>query len=230
MMYGIEWDLTSTWSFAVSIIPILLRGLVITIEATLLGFVIALVLGLVLALLRMVPLRIVSWPVMVFIEFVRDTPLLIQLYFLYFVLPDFGILLPAFLTGAVALGVQYSGYTAEVYRAGLEAVPRGQWEASTALNLPGWLTYRDVVVPQAIPRVTPALGNYLVSMIKDTPILSAVTVLEMLNLATIIGDRTFRYLVPISMVGILFLIVTLLASWLIRFVEARMPKDGIPLR
>ena len=230
MLFGIEWDTSTDLSFAISILPILLRGLWITVQATVLGFGIALVLGLVLALLRMVPLKIVAWPVAFFLEFVRDTPLLVQLYFLYFVLPDFGIVLPAFLTGAIALGIQYCGYTAEVYRAGIEAVPRGQWEATTALNMPTVLSYRHVVVPQAIPRIVPALGNYLVSMLKDTAILSAVTVLEMLNVATIIGDRTFRYFVPLTMVGGLFLVVTLLSSWLVRAVEHRLPSSGIPLR
>lgn len=230
MMFGIEWDTSTNLTFAISILPILLRGLIITIEATALGFVIALVLGLIFAILRSVPLRIISWPTAFFIEFVRDTPLLVQLYFLYFVLPNYGVVLPAFLTGAIALGVQYSAYTSEVYRAGLEAVPRGQWEAAISINMPVWLTYRDVVVPQALPRIVPALGNYLVSMIKDTAILSAVTVLEMLNLAKIIGDRTFRYLVPLSMVGGLFLILTLFSSWLVRVVERRSPKDGVRLR
>jgi polar amino acid transport system permease protein len=230
MLFGIPWDTSSDLAFAISILPILLRGLVVTIQATALGFVIALVLGLVLALLRMVPLKIVAWPTVFFLEFVRDTPLLVQLFFLYFVLPDFGIVLPAFLTGAVALGLQYSGYTAEVYRAGLEAIPRGQWEAALALNMPGWLTFRDVVVPQAIPRIVPALGNYLVSMLKDTAILSAVTVLEMLNVATIIGDRTFRYFIPLTMVGGLYLVLTILSSLLVRFTESRLPKEGIPLR
>lgn len=230
MLFGIRWDTSTDLSFAISILPILLRGMVVTLQATALGFGIALVLGLILALLRMVPIKIVSWPVAFFLEFVRDTPLLVQLYFLFFVLPDFGIVLPAFLTGAIALGIQYCGYTAEVYRAGIEAVPRGQWEAARALNMPTWITYRDVVVPQAIPRIVPALGNYLVSMLKDTAILSAVTVLEMLNVARIIGDRTFRYFVPLTMVGGLFLILTLASSGLIRFLEKRLPNSGIPLR
>lgn len=230
MLFGIEWDTSSNMAFAVSILPILLRGLWVTMQATVLGFVIALVLGLVLALLRMVPLKIVSWPVAFFLEFVRDTPLLVQLYFLFFVLPDFGIILPPFLTGAIALGIQYCGYTAEVYRAGIEAVPRGQWEAATALNMPAGLTYRHVIVPQAIPRIVPALGNYLVSMLKDTAILSAVTVLEMLNVAKLIGDRTFRYFVPLTMVGGLFLVVTLASSALVRYFDKRLPKSGIPLR
>ncbi|HEX7003814.1 MAG TPA: ectoine/hydroxyectoine ABC transporter permease subunit EhuD [Trueperaceae bacterium] len=230
MLFGIEWNLSSDWAFAISILPILLRGLIITIQATALGFVIALLLGLVLALLRMVPLKIVSWPTAFFLEFVRDTPLLVQLFFLYYVLPEFGIVLPAFLTGAIALGLQYCGYTAEVYRAGIEAIPRGQTEASIALNMPTWLLYRDVIVPQAIPRVVPALGNYLVSMLKDTAILSAVTVLEMLNVATIIGDRTFRYFVPLTMVGGLYLILTLISAQIVRFTEQRLPQQGIPLK
>lgn len=230
MLFGIEWDTSTSLSFAVSIFPILLRGVWVTIQATVLGFAIAMVVGLILAVLRMAPLKIVSWPVAFFLEFVRDTPLLVQLYFLYFVLPDFGVILPAFLTGAIALGIQYCGYTAEVYRAGIEAVDRGQWEASTALNMPTWLVFRDVVVPQAVPRIVPALGNYLVSMLKDTAILSAVTVLEMLNVAKIIGDRTFRYFVPLTMVGGFFLILTLASSSLVRATEHRLPKDGIPLR
>lgn len=230
MLFGIEWDTSSNLAFALSIFPILLRGLVVTLQATALGFVIALVLGLVLALLRMVPNRFVSWPVGFFLEFVKNTPLLVQLYFLYFVLPEFGVSMPAFLTGAVALGLQYCGYTAEVYRAGIEAVPVGQWEASRALNLSQVLTYRDVIVPQAVPRVIPALGNYLVSMLKDTAILSAVTVMELLNVGTIIGDRTFRYFVPLTMVGGIYLVVTLLSSLLVQLVERWLPKEGIPLR
>ena len=229
-MFGYEWDLSSNWAFAVSILPILLRGLWVTLLATALGFSIALVLGLVLALLRTVPFKLISWPVGLITEFIRATPLLVQLYFLYFVLPNYGVVLPAFLTGAIALGVQYSAYISEVYRAGLEAIPKGQWEAARALNMPTLLTYRDVVVPQAVPRIVPALGNYLISMLEDTPILSAVTVLEMLNIATIIGDRTFRYFVPITLVGALFLVLTLLAAALVRLLEARLPKDGLALK
>jgi len=230
VLFGIPWDLSSEWAFAVSILPILLRGMVVTLQATALGFAIALGFGLVLAVLRSLPIKLISWPTAVFIEFVRDTPLLVQLYFLYFVLPNYGIILPAFLTGAIALGLQYSAYTSEVYRAGIEAVPPGQWEAARAVNMPTWLAYRDVIVPQAVPRVIPALGNYLVSMLKETPLLSAVTVLEMLGVASIIGDRTFRYLTPLTMVGGLFLVLTLVSAWLVRILEYRLPKGGLPLK
>jgi polar amino acid transport system permease protein len=205
MMYGYAWDTSTPLTFALSILPILGHGLLVTLQAAAVGYVIAL-------------------------EFVRDTPLLVQLFFLYYVLPDFGIILPAFMTGALALGLQYSAYTSEVYRGGINAVSRGQWEAATALNMTRLQTYRDVVIPQMIPRIVPALGNYLVSMLKETPVLSVVTVLDMLGLANMIGERTFEYLVPLSMVGLIFLPMTLICSALIYAVERALPKSGIPLR
>jgi polar amino acid transport system permease protein len=230
MMYGYAWDTATPLSFALSILPILLIGLTVTLKATALGFAIALVLGLVFALMRRSRLWPLAWATAAVVEFLRDTPLLVQLFFLYYVLPDFGIILPAFLTGALALGLQYSAYTSEVYRGGIDAIPRGQWEAATALNLSRLRTYRDIVIPQMIPRIVPALGNYLVSMLKETPVLSVVTVLDMLALANMIGERTFEYLVPLSMVGLIFLPMTLICSALIHLVERALPKSGIPLR
>ena len=230
MLFGFAWDTSSNWAFAVSILPILLRGMIVTIQATLLGFFVAVVLGLILAALKAAPLKIISWPAKLFTEFVRDTPLLIQLFFLYYVLPEYGILFPAFLTGALALGLQYSAYTSEVYRAGIEAVARGQREAARALNFAGLHTFTHVILPQAIPRIIPAMGNYLVSIMKDVPVLSVVTVLEMLNVAQIIGDRTFNYLIPLSMVGGIYLIMTLVASAGVRMLDQALPKRGLPLK
>ncbi|TYB81052.1 ectoine/hydroxyectoine ABC transporter permease subunit EhuD [Maritimibacter fusiformis] len=230
MLFGIEWDTSDNLTFAISILPILLRGLVVTIQATILGFFVAMVLGLILAALKAVPSRVVSWPARIISEFLRDTPLLIQLFFLYYVLPEFGLVLPAFMTGALALGLQYSAYLSEVYRAGIEAVPRGQHEAARALDLTGRDTFARIVVPQAIPRIIPAMGNYLVSIMKDVPVLSVVTVLEMLSVARIIGDRTFNYLVPLTMVGAIYLILTLLAAYGVRRLDRALPKTGIPMK
>lgn len=230
MLFGMEWDTSDNLTFAISIFPILMRGLVVTIQATVLGFFVAMVLGLVLAALKAVPSRLISWPARVVSEFLRDTPLLIQLFFLYYVLPEFGLILPAFMTGALALGLQYSAYLSEVYRAGIEAVPHGQHEAARALDLTGRDTFSRIVVPQAIPRIIPAMGNYLVSIMKDVPVLSVVTVLEMLTVARIIGDRTFNYLVPLTMVGAIYLILTLLAAYGVRRLDRALPKTGIPLK
>jgi polar amino acid transport system permease protein len=230
MLFGYEWDLSSPLAFAISILPILLTGMVVTIQAAVLGFVVALVLGLFWAVLKGAPSRFISWPAKVVTEFIRDTPLLVQLFFLYYVLPEFGIVLPAFATGALALGIQYSAYTAEVYRAGLEAVGADQREAARALNLSSARTFTHIIVPQAVPRIVPAMGNYLVSIMKDVPVLSVVTVLEMLNVAKIVGDRTFDYLVPLSMVGAIYLIMTLVASTGVRLLDTWLPKQGIPLK
>ncbi|MGV2100270.1 ectoine/hydroxyectoine ABC transporter permease subunit EhuD [Rhizobium sp. 21-4511-3d] len=230
MMYGYEWDTTTWLTYTSSILPIILIGLTVTLKAAAAGFAIALVLGLVFALLRRSRVIAISWATAFVVEFLRDTPLLVQLFFLYYVLPDFGVVLPAFLTGAIALGLQYAAYTSEVYRGGIEAVARGQWEAATALNLTRMQAYRDIIIPQAIPRIVPAMGNYLVAMIKETPVLSVVTVMEMMGLANMIGERTFEYLVPLTLVGLIFLLLTLICSAGLHRLQKALPKAGIPLR
>lgn len=214
------------WSFALEILPTLGSALVITIQATVLGMLVAITLGLVLAMLRRSRLHIVSLPTAFVIEFVRSTPLLVQMYFLFYVLPLTGVQMSPLATGIVALGVHYATYCAEVYRAGIEAVPRGQWEAATALNMSRWRTAVGVVLPQAIPPVVPALGNYLVAMFKDTPLLSAITVVELLQQSKMIGSATFRYTEPLTLVGVLFLALSLVAAWGVRGLEARLQRYG----
>lgn len=215
-----NWD----WQFAGHIFPQLLKALVVTVEATLLGSALALVLGLLLAIGRRSHNRFVSWPIASFVEFVRSTPLLIQLYFLFFVLPDLGITLAPLTAGVIGLGLHYATYTSETYRAGIESVPRGQWEAARALNLSKRRTWLGIVLPQAVPAVIPALGNYVNAMFKDTPLLSAITVIELLGKAQSIGAQTFRYLEPVTEVGVLFLVVSLTAAMLIRKLEARLAR------
>lgn len=216
------WD----WNYAVEILPVLAQASLVTIQATVLGFALAATLGLVLAILRMSPLRLVTVPTGLLVEFIRSTPLLIQIFFLYFVLPEFGIAIDAFAAGVLALGLHYATYCAEVYRAGLENVPRGQWEAAIALNLSAFHTFRDVIIPQAIPPVIPALGNYFVALFKETPLLSAIAVMELMQRAKILGSQTFRYIEPITIAGVFFLVMSLIAAALIRYVEYRMAARG----
>jgi polar amino acid transport system permease protein len=208
------WD----WSYVAEILPILAGAAVVTIEATLLGFALAAILGLVLAILRFA-VPVMSWPVAALVEFIRSTPLLIQIFFLYFVFPEFGIVLDAFTAGVLALGLHYGAYCSEVYRAGLEAVPRGQWEAAIALNLDQTTTFRDIILPQALPPIVPALGNYLVALFKETPLLSAIAVLELMQTAKILGSETFRYNEPITLVGLFFLAMSLVSAAGIRLIE-----------
>lgn len=214
------------WSFALEILPTLGSALVITIQATVLGMLVAVTLGLALALLRRSRLALLRLPTAFVIEFVRSTPLLVQMYFLFYVLPLTGVRMSPLATGIVALGLHYATYCAEVYRAGIEAVPRGQLEAARALNMSPWRTAVGVVLPQAIPPVVPALGNYLVAMFKDTPLLSAITVVELLQQSKMIGSTTFRYTEPLTLVGVLFLALSLVAAWGVRGLEARLQRYG----
>ena len=199
------WD----WGYAISILPRLAEASLVTLAATVVGFALAAILGLVLAVLGSSHNRLITVPVMVFIEFIRSTPLLIQLFALYYFLPLWGIMLPAFVCGFIALGVHYATYCAEVYRAGLENVPRGQWEAAKALNMSPARTYARIVLPQAIPPVLLPLGNYFVAMFKETPVLLAITVIELVATARIIGNDTFRYTEPITLAGVFFLIFSI---------------------
>ncbi|HAO76749.1 MAG TPA: ectoine/hydroxyectoine ABC transporter permease subunit EhuD, partial [Pseudomonas sp.] len=137
------------WEFAREILPRLLDASLTTIGIALAGFAIAVVLGLFLAIGRRSRHRWLSWPVTGLIEFIRSTPLLIQVYFLFYVFPSYGLNLSAMQAGIIGIALHYACYTAEVYRAGLDAVPRSQWEAVTALNMKPWTAYRDVILPQA---------------------------------------------------------------------------------
>ena len=211
------WD----WAYTLDVLPEILAAFGVTLQATVAGFALALLLGLAWAVARMVPLRWLARGVTWLVEFVRSTPLLIQLYFLYYVLPEYGLTLSPLVIGILALGLHYSCYTAEVYRAGIEAVPRGQWEAARALNLSPQATWRRVILPQAIPPTLPVLGNYLIAMFKDTPLLAAITVMEMLQTAKLIGAESFRYLEPLTITGAVFLVVSLAASYLVRHLETR---------
>ena len=213
-----RWD----WGYALDILPSLLGGLVVTIQATVLGSIVAFILGLVLALLLRTGIRPVTVVVRAVIEFVRSTPLLVQVYFLFFVLPvQFGITLDALTVGVIALGVHYATYTAEVYRAGIEAVPSGQWEAARALNLPRGRTWTGVILPQAIPRVLPALGNYVISMFKETPLLIGIGVLELVGQAREQGNESFRYVEAYTMAGLFFLLLSYPSALLMRRLESR---------
>ncbi|MEF3113223.1 ectoine/hydroxyectoine ABC transporter permease subunit EhuD [Streptomyces chrestomyceticus] len=215
---------TWSWQYVGDILPDLLSGLWITVQATLLGSLVAFALGLVWALLLRSPSRWVTWPVSVFVEFVRNTPLLVQLFFLFFVLPGWGLTFDPLTTGVIGLGLHYSTYTAEVYRAGIDGVPEGQWEAATALSLPRRRTWTSVILPQAFRRVVPALGNYVIAMFKDTPMLAAITVAELLFQANSISATTFDYMEPITVVGVLFVVISYPTSLLLRVLERRLVR------
>ncbi|WP_407552876.1 ectoine/hydroxyectoine ABC transporter permease subunit EhuD [Streptomyces sp. Pv4-95] len=216
--------MTFDWSAVGDFLPTFWKGVLVTLQALALGSLIAFALGLVWALAQRSSLKVVRWPVTAITEFVRNTPLLVQLFFLYYVMPEWGITLTAMVTGVIALGLHYSTYTAEVYRAGIDGVPAGQWEAATALSLPRSRTWIAVILPQAIRRVVPALGNYVIAMLKDSPMLFAIGVLEMLGEARQFSSATFQTVEPYTVVGIAFILIAYPASLLLRALERRLVR------
>lgn len=217
-MPGFDWN----WQFALETLPRLLSGLRFTLEATFFGSLLAFSLGLVWAIARLAQVPVASQAIRWFVEFLRGTPLLIQLYFLFYVFPTYGVTIPALQTGIIGLGLYYSAYASEVYRAGIEGVPRGQWEASLVLGLPLSRMWGRIVVPQAMRFATPVLGNFVISMFKESAILSTITVLEIIGQANIIGAETARYIEPFTMAAVLFLAISYPAARLIRLLEARL--------
>lgn len=211
-----------SWPALAGMLPDLLHGALWTVVYTLVAFPLALVIGLAIALAEA---RGPTWSrraMKACASFVRGTPLLVQIYTLYFFLPNVGVRLPAYFVGAGALAVHYACYVSEVYRAGLRAVPTGQWEAARALGLRDTASFWTVVAPQALLPIYPALANYLVTMFKETPLLSAIGVVELMQAAKIEGSETFRYAEPFTAAAAIFLAMTLVTVTLLRLVERRL--------
>jgi polar amino acid transport system permease protein len=216
------WD----WDLALRSLPLLLEAFVqYTLVATVLGSALGLALGLVFAIVRRVRVPVLAQLTTAFIEFVRSTPIPIQLFFMFYALPlipVIGVSLSAMTAGVITLGVHYSCYYAEVYRAGIDSVPKGQWEACTALSLSPRRQWQAVVLPQAIRNVLPSLGNYVISMFKETPFLYLISVPELVLTATTIGGRTFRFIEPITIAGLIFLAASYPAAVAMRKLENRL--------
>ena len=212
-----------SWDYVLTILPDLLYAFRITISATFAGFTLAAIIGLVLAIAGRTKWKPLKVLVTGFIEFIRSTPLLIQIFFLYYSVPMLmPISMSAFTTGVIGLGIHYGAYLSEVYRSGIEGVPRGQWEAASALNLSRTKTWLSVILPQAIPPVIPVMGNYLIVIFKETPILSAITLVELLLTAKNTASVSYRVFEPYTMVGIIFLVVSYTMSLIVMRIEKRL--------
>ncbi|MFE1314878.1 ectoine/hydroxyectoine ABC transporter permease subunit EhuD [Streptomyces sp. NPDC058755] len=209
-----SWD----WGAVRDSLPLLWDGFLTTLLATVLGTLVAAVLGLVVAVAGRAPTRLVTVPVRVVTEFVRSTPLLVQLVGAYAV---FNTVQPLTI-GIAVLGVHYAAYLSEVYRAGIDGVPKGQWEACRALSLPPRRTWQAVILPQAVRSVLPALGNYAISMFKETPFLAVITVTEMVAEAREYGADHFTYAETFTLAGLIFLAASYPTSLLMRKLEQRL--------
>jgi len=215
-----EWK----WDFVYQILPKMLLATLNTIMAAGIGYAIAVVVGMLFLVGQRTPYKIINILVREIVEFVRSTPLLIQLFFVYFVGPQFGIVLSAWVSAMITIGLHFGTYLSEVYRGALKGVPRSQWEACRALNFSTIYTYKRIIFPQAFPIAIPGMGNYLVGIFKDTPLLSTIGVAELFHAATAVGGYHYRYLEPYTMVGVIFLILSIPAAMGIRKLERSVNK------
>ncbi|TFE23450.1 ectoine/hydroxyectoine ABC transporter permease subunit EhuD [Cohnella luojiensis] len=216
------WD----WDYAEFILPKLLEVIPAALAAALAGFMLASLLGLPIALARRSRSKWIALPVAAVTEFIRSTPLLIQLFVLVFVFPtSFGITLSPFVAGVVGLGIHYSTYMSEVYRSGIDSVPKGQWEASIALNFGKVRTWTRIVLPQSVPPTIPVMGNYLITMFKETPTLSAIMVVELLMTAKVVGSASFKYVEAFTLVGAIFFLLSYPSALLVRALERRLQRS-----
>jgi polar amino acid transport system permease protein len=197
------------WEFVWDILPRLVKATGNTLLAALLGYAIAMVLGLIFALAQRSHFRPLKMTVRELVEFVRSTPLVLQIFFVFYVGPQFGVMLSPWTAGMIAIGLHYASYLSEVYRAGIDSVPKGQWEASMSLSLSPTRTYSRIIIPQAIPAAFAGMGNYLVGILKDTPMLSVIGVAELMHTANSIGSEHYRFLEPFTLVGMIFLTISL---------------------
>jgi polar amino acid transport system permease protein len=209
------------WAYLFHLFPQMLTSLYILFRATVLGFSLAVVLGLLFALGRRSQRRLVRFPVAFVIEFIRSTPLLVQLFFaLALVRASPAVTLGGVDILIVVLGIHFGTYASEAYRAGIDSVPKGQWEAVTALNLNPVTAWLQIILPQAVPNVLPALGNNLIAAFKEAPMGGPVLAVPcMLFFAQWIRADDFRPVEPFLLIGVGFLLASLPAAWLVRRLE-----------
>lgn len=201
-------------------------GLLLTLEVSAMAFVLAAVVGVLVATLRATPSTPLRALGTAYVEVVRNVPLIVQIFFLFFALPSVGIRLPALVCGVLGLGVYTAAFVAESIRSGIASVPAGQLEAARATGLSYVAAMRLVVLPQAIRLTIPPLGNTALNMIKNSSLVSAISLADILGVANLIGARTFAYVPMFVGAGIAYLVITLPAGLFTGWLERRFALDG----
>ncbi|HEY2024955.1 amino acid ABC transporter permease, partial [Paraburkholderia sp.] len=220
------------WLILWGYVPEFLTASWLTLQVTVLAFVLAVVLGLLTALASASPLALIRWIARAYVEIIRNTPVLLQIFIVFFGLPSAGISLDAYWAGVIALGLNVGAYLSEVFRAGIQSVPRGQLEAAGILGLERAQIFAEVVLPQATRAVYPAIVNYLIQLLLGTSLLSAIALPELTGTATVINSRTLLYLQTFSVTLVAYLVLSNVLSWLAGQLGARMfhPPLVMPAR
>ena len=206
---------------AVEFLPILLQGAKLTVLVTLGALLLSTVLGLLWAVMRVSGVKPLMWISAAIVNVLRGVPIIVLLFYLYFVLPDFGISLSAMQAAILGLGIAYSAYQAENFRAGIEAIDPGQIEAAQSMGMGWWMTMRRVVLPQAFKIVLPPYGNTMMMMLKDSSQASTITVAELALQGKLIATSTFQNATVFNLVALLYLAMCVPLILAVRHLEKK---------
>lgn len=196
-------------------------GMIITVKASVIAVLIGTALGVLVGAMRVLPVRPLSTISGAYVYVIRGTPLLIQLFLIYFGLPSLGLNLPAFSAGVIGLAINSSGYVGEIVRGGIEAVPKGQWEASQVLGLSYLKTMRHIILPQAIRNMLPAFGNEFVTLIKESSLLSTLAITELTMVGQQVRSVTYASFETFILVGLIYLFLTSFIGLMLGIVEKK---------
>jgi polar amino acid transport system permease protein len=209
------------WRDTVEFFPILMSGVALTVIVTVGSLLLSTVLGLIWALMRVSGIRVLTGFSGGLINVIRGIPIIVLLFYLYFVMPEFGVTLSALQAAILGLGIAYSAYQAENFRAGIEAIDKGQIEAAQAIGMSWWQTMRRVVLPQAVKIVLPPYGNVMIMMLKDSSQASTITVAELALQGKLIASSTFKNTSVFTLVALMYLTMSIPLILLVRHFEKR---------
>ena len=209
------------WRDTVEFLPILMSGVALTIMVTIGSLLLSTVLGMVWALMRVSGIGVLTGFSGGLINVIRGIPIIVLLFYLYFVMPEFGVTLTALQAAILGLGIAYSAYQAENFRAGIEAIDKGQIEAAQSIGMGWWLTMRRVVLPQAVRIVLPPYGNVMIMMLKDSSQASTITVAELALQGKLIASSTFKNTSVFTLVALMYLTMSIPLILLVRHFEKR---------
>jgi len=212
------------FSIILKYLPQYLSGAGVTIQLTIEALVLGLIGGLAVAMCKMSKIRVLRVAASAYISIIRGTPLLLQLVFIFYSLPSIGITLDAMSAGVWGLGLNMAAYMAETFRAGIMAIPKGQWEVAYVLGYSRMQSYVHIILPQAIRIVLPQIGNTAVAMIKDTSLVSVITITELMRTAQVSYAVTFRPLEAYLLAGIIYYVLSVVVSRCFAFMEMKMDR------
>jgi len=217
---------THPFSFLTTYWPLLLQGAAITVIISFFSVLLGGIGGTLLALLRLNSHKICQMLASAYIDFIRGTPLLIQIYIIFYGLPSLGIRLPSLVAGVLAMSINSTAYVAEIIRAGILAVDKGQFEAAASLGMRKPLMMKEIILPQALKNILPALGNEFVTIIKESSIISVISVTDLMFVANTIRGNTFQAFTPLVVVALIYFVLTFTLSKIVRIFEKRLDKNA----